>query len=458
MKKLLNIAAAALASTMLFVGCSNGVAEPEKEVKVIDNKIDLEGYLTDLGWYPTFTIKGSDMLGVTEKNAKITFTYQMDEGAEYTQFGVYYDNLYDDENKQLEAWKVYDGKIYNEKGVAQTLKGDYVQISQAEPIVLYINLTEAQSKAFAKRGMVIQGENCTLTDLTITYEGEVIIERNVKDFAKATGTVGGDAKLMLDPENANKTVAGLVDVLKTSNKKLTYEFEEPVSFEDVKSLTITSKTNYTLEVKDGAVVRKSSFNGESVKVYVEASKYTYAIGDGNGNGEAGVLYKKYVQSNNWSGEPDYLENTKVKIKELWEDYTGDAEAIAFVGTNQKTHPDAKGDSCLYYVYKSNADAESDKKIYKGTEWSTDPISVTIYTDENNASTYSYEGALTGDYSDLTINISDFVKSGKDIKDPKTGKVTTPGKAVNLKKVTGIRIDTNKTEGDLYVKGLSVTLK
>ena len=48
MKKLLNIAAAVLASTMLFVGCSNGSAAPA-EPEYQDLAADLAGQDLDLG-------------------------------------------------------------------------------------------------------------------------------------------------------------------------------------------------------------------------------------------------------------------------------------------------------------------------------------------------------------------------------------------------------------------------
>lgn len=477
MKKLLNIAAAALASTMLFVGCSNGVAEPEKAddgVKVIDNEIDLEGYLTDLGWYPTFTMAGSDMLGVTEKNAKITFTYQMDEGAEYTQFGVYYDNLYDDsgsttEEHTLEKWKVYDGKIYNEKGVAQTLNKDYVQISQAEPIVLYINLTEAQGKAFAKRGMVIQGENCTLTGLTISYEGEVIIERNVKDFAKATGTVTGskNTKLMLNPDNANETVIGIIGIKNTESSNAVYKFEEPTDFTGLSRVRITARSGYKYGLNSDKtdVEKKSTYiNGWEADTYATYINWDAAFKTNDSSNQ--LFFKTYNEDNTVKNESEWV---PAKIKDFYPDYT-DPDALAYglndysADNGEKLNSDAvflqEGKEyskwCMRYVLTEKCDnvqTATEKRVHVGHK-EGGYLTVTLFTDDNTSSTITVKDDVPAEFTEVPLAFKDFTKIADDVKDSKTGKVITKGKKVDLKKVTGIKIETGESSGDLYIKAIN----
>lgn len=458
MKKLLNIAVAVLASTMLFVGCSNGSAAPA-EPEYVDYSVDLTDYQVDLGWYPTFNMLGSDMLGITEKNPKLSFTYTMDEGAEYQQFKIMYGN----EPDESAGWTLYDGDLYNEKGVKQTLKeGALVNSEKSQTI--YIKPNAKQAAKFARCGIVVQGDLCTLDSFVISYEGVEIVPKNIKNFAKIDGTTSGDAIIMLDPDNANNTVLALEGITSDKSLEASYEYTDLLDFTDLSSVVITLRTGYNLKANTttGDISKVSSFkNGFYGMSYVAYPQYSnavatkaYAPGDKLNDAEVKIAIPKNAIYNPWN-----VAAGPKKIKEFFADYSH-ADAIAYSKITGSAYQGGDlGDGNVY------TDAQCVNKAEKGKVWDKTPITITLYTDDDNSSSYTFyskdtnknytDKPFSGEYADYTFKFSDFKEEAPDTVN-KDGKVTKEGKAVNLKKVKGIKITTNGSEGDLYIKAINFT--
>lgn len=457
MKKLLNIAVAVLASTMLFVGCSNGSAAPA-EPEYVDYSVDLTDYQVDLGWYPTFNMLGSDMLGITEKNPKLSFTYTMDEGAEYQQFKIMYGN----EPDESAGWTLYDGDLYNEKGVKQTLKeGALVNSEKSQTI--YIKPNAKQAAKFARCGIVVQGDLCTLNSFVISYEGVEIVPKNIKNFAKIDGTTSGDAIIMLDPDNANNTVLALEGITSDKSLEASYEYTDLLDFTDLSSVVITLRTGYNLKANaNGVVSKESSFkNGFYGMTYVTYGQYSCAVatkdyqpGDKLNDKEVVIAIPKNAIYNPWN-----VGAGPTKIKEYFADYS-DAEEIAYSKITGSAYQGGDlGDGNVY------TDAACTNKAEKGIVWDKTPITITLYTDDDNSSSYTFyskdtdknytDKPFSGEYADYTFKFSNFTEKAPDTVN-KDGKVTKEGKAVNLKKVKGIKITTNGSEGDLYIKAINFT--
>lgn len=80
-------------------------------------------------------------------------------------------------------------------------------------------------------------------------------------------------------------------------------------------------------------------------------------------------------------------------------------------------------------------------VSKESAYLNDKLTITLFTDKENASSVDYNGTLSADYANIELKKADFVKTG------------SKG-AVDFTKVAGIKISTNSNTGTLYVKSIT----
>lgn len=383
---------------------------------------------TDLGWYPTFTMTGSDfaMLDGAD-NVKITFTVTGDEGASYFQVGVQYGN------GSFGSWGVYDGKIYDEEGntISVNDSGIFQNIS-----TFVLKPETEQITSLLDRGLILQGDNATLTSVKIEYVGDAYsVKRDYTNFSNLTGTFYGGGELLSDPDNENITAWTIESSGENINSR--FIFTDTLDFSNKSSVVLNARTSYDY-------VNGSTLQGD---VYLVYNIYTWEVSDGTvKSGETtipqGVLYNSYNR------------NAIIYIKDVWSNYTGDATDYAYgKGKNELNVTDdnasvATGsfwaDYCMGYVY---SDSACENKIVVSTyNYQTvtyDNLQIALFTDTDTGKVSSiyYDGSFSVDYADITINFTDLTQTGS------TG-------AVDFSKIRGIIISTNLSTGTLYIKNIT----
>ena len=483
MQKLLNIAAAVLASTMLFVGCSNGSAAPA-EPEYQDLAADLAGQDLDLGtaWSNTVSVKGSAELSMLSSGAKISVAFKVTDAASYHMIKCVYNNLYDDAGENvLKGWEDYQGKYYDAEGNELAIDNGYIR--PTEDGVIIIKPTDTQIAAFKKRGLIIQGYATAIESVTVSYIGKKFIRTDVNDFANITGTVGGKSKLMLDPENANVTILGLEDIQNNESQTIEYSFSEPADLTGLKGVKFSLRTGYYLKADTGTgavtdseadtgtgdISKVSTFkNGNYVKLAPTYNRYCvepdaegHLVNSYGDKTKKLSLYdimtnKDFVKTGVIPDESLLPENAK----EIYP-YADLAVEALYTESNDNRWQE-------HFIYlEGNIEAKTNPENSKysyGPAWAAKPITITLITDDNNSSSYTFyskdgdaytDKPFSGEYADYPFKFSDFTEKAPDTVN-KDGKVTKEGKAVNLKKVKGIKITTNGSEGDLYIKAINFT--
>ncbi len=441
MKKIITAVTALIAMSVAFMSCgfTDGAAEPQLDYQTVN--VDLEEYSnTDLGWYPTFEMVGSDFAALKGvDNPKITFVVEKDEGAEYYQVGLQYGN------GSVGSWGSYDGKIYDKEGNVISVNNEGI----FQNISTFVLKPEAkQIESLLDRGLVVQGDKATLTSVTIEYVGDKGINTTIRNMAKADGTFGGKGEVLLDPDNANITVWTIES--KEENVDATYKFTGAADLSKVTSVVLNARTNYkyVADTSSGAVSKESAYlNGSQEQSFLAYNIYTWKVSDGKVKDKSGaveVTVPKGVLYNS------YNNNQTIYLKDAYPEYTGNASDYAY-GNNKNELNNNKdkaymanknewSDWCVGYVFSDEA-CTNKIAIVDYTAVTEDNLIITLFTDDDYASSIYYNGKLSAGYADIALEKADFVKSGKK-------------GAVDFTKVAGIKISTNLSTGTLYVKSIT----
>ena len=482
MKKLLNIAAAVLASTMLFVGCSNGLAAPA-EPEYQDFAVDLEEKVVNIGWYPNvFEMIGSEFKCFDgAKDPKITVTWELAD-SNWFQVRLQYGN------GSVGDWGALDTPIYDEKGKKITLDGGFIKSnSKCDNLTAVIKPNEKQVKTFLDRGLIIDGSNIKLTSVTLSYVGEEVVQTNVTNFAKGNGKVGGEVgKLQLDPENANLTVWAIEGIKADKSVKSEYKYDNKLNLQigkkDPTKLKVTLRNGYKYVFKEGEIVKEDTFdNGAYASKYVQFDNmYNYLIADkqyiipktdhDGGKDKGGWTSEAFTIEKGEVFNPYWIFNGPVKIKDMvtstakYEEDKAYAErdldaGIQYtneitVGLSEKTEKIKLSGYKLKnaYVYEDSdctKKAQQEEVHIDNTE-----MYVVVYTSAAKASKYvipETEFTGTAEYKEFEIKLADGVACGEAEKDAK-GNVTKYAKC-DFKEITKVEIVTNESAGDIYVKSL-----
>ena len=473
MKKLLNIAAAVLASTMLFVGCSNGLAAPA-EPEYQDFAVDLEEKVVNIGWYPdVFEMIGSEFKCFDgAKDPKITVTWELAD-SNWFQVRLQYGN------GSVGDWGALDTPIYDEKGKKITLDGGFIKNnSKCDNLTAVIKPNEKQVKTFLDRGLIIDGSNIKLTSVTLSYVGEEVVQTNVTNFAKGNGKVGGEVgKLQLDPENANLTVWAIEGIKADKSVKSEYKYDNKLNLQtgkkDPTKLKVTLRNGYKYVIDNGEVVKKDTFdNGKYSSPDVQFDNINnYLIADkditipdvefdwGTAKGfviNAGEVYNMYWPVNGIEKISNHVTSTLIsKDGNAYakKDVASGIQKATWKGGNLSQDVQLSGyklASADVYLNKDCTDkAKQVEEHIDDTE-----MYVVVYTSDAKASKYvipETEFTGTAEYKEFEIKLADGEACGEAEKDAK-GNVTKYAKC-DFKEITKVEIVTNKSAGDIYVKSL-----
>ena len=475
MKKLLNIAVAVLASTMLFVGCSNGSAAPA-EPEYQDFAVDLEEKVVNIGWYPdVFEMIGSEFKCFDgAKDPKITVTWELAD-SNWFQVRLQYGN------GSVGAWGALDTQIYDEKGKKITLDNGFIKNnSKCDNLTAVIKPNEKQVKTFLDRGLIIDGSNIKLTSVTLSYVGEEVVQTNVTNFAKGNGKVGGEVgKLQLDPENANLTVWAIEGIKADKSVKSEYKYDNKLNLQigkkDPTKLKVTLRNGYkyVIDNDNGEVVKKDTFdNGkysspdvqfDNINNLLIADKDitfpTVKFDWGTAQGfviNAGEVYNIYWPVNGIEKIGKHVTTTLISKD-------GNAYAKKDVASGIQTATWKSGnlsqDVQLSGYKLASADVYEDSNCTTKAQQIVKHIDdtemyVVVYTSDAKASKYvipETEFTGTAEYKEFEIKLADGVACGEAEKDAK-GNVTKYAKC-DFKEITKVEIVTNKSAGDIYVKSL-----
>lgn len=440
MKKIITAVTALIAMSVAFMSCgfTDGAAEPQYDYQKLN--LDLDGLNTVIGNYPNqFEVKGSNFSPLDgQENPKITVNFVATEGSNWFQVQIFYGNNPDDSD---DGWKTYNkllnSTVYDAQGNKITLTDDgFIKNNdKLSNTTFVLKPNKEQLAALIKRGLVLQGANVEIKEVILEYVGEKAVITNVKNIAKADGSFSGKGEILLDPENANITT-WTIDSDGRNNVDATYTFKDKADLSKSNSLTLNARTNFKL-VNDSNIISKVSDYSRELKLAYNI--YTLAVSDGSikdTSGESEITVPKGVLYNS------YNKNKAIYIKDIYPDYEGDAEDYAYgknvneLGTDKSEAFMADGntwsDYHCGYVYKDSACNE------KVTKSEANDIKITIFTDDDYASSITYKGPYSADYDNITLNIADFTKSGE--KD-----------AVKISKVKGFKISTLSSKGTLYIK-------
>ena len=472
MKKLLNIAAAVLASTMLFVGCSNGLAAPA-EPEYQDFAVDLEEKVVNIGWYPNvFEMIGSEFKCFDgAKDPKITVTWELAD-SNWFQVRLQYGN------GSVGDWGALDTPIYDEKGKEITLDAGFIKNnSKCDNLTAVIKPNEKQVKTFLDRGLIIDGSNIKLTSVTLSYVGEEVVQTNVTNFAKGNGKVGGEVgKLQLDPENANLTVWAIEGIKADKSVKSEYKYDNKLNLQigkkDPTKLKVTLRNGYKYVINGSEIVKEDTFdNGKYGSPDVKFGKddkhsqYSYYIADVDqtipaktfnwGSTEQVIIKKGELFNAYWPA------SGAQKISEFVASTLVSTDGLAYAEKNTDEgvqSNDWEGTTVTGYKVKTpfiytdpgcTTKAQQVEEHIDGTE-----MYVVVYTSDAKASKYvipETEFTGTAEYKEFEIKLADGVACGEAEKDAK-GNVTKYAKC-DFKEITKVEIVTNKSAGDIYVKSL-----
>lgn len=445
MKKIITAVTALIAMSVAFMSCgfTDGAAEPKYDYQKVN--LDLDGLNKVIGFYPNqFEVKGSNFLPLDgQENPKITVNFVATKVENWFQVQIMYGNNPDD---STDGWKPYNellnGTIYDAQGNKITLDDGYIKNNEKLSNTTFVlKPNKEQLAALIKRGLVIHGSYVEIKEVILEYVGEKTVITNVKNIAKADGSFSGKGEILLDPENANITT-WTIDSDGRNNVDATYTFKDKADLSKANSLTLNARTNFKLVSNSNIVSKVADYARELKLAY---NIYTWKVSDGtikDTSGESEIIVPKGVLYNS------YWKNKTIYIKDIYPNYEGTANDFAYAKVDDKGAGVAElgndnseafmadgndwANWCCGYVYKDSACTE------KVTKSEANDIKITIFTDDDYASSFTYKGPYSADYDNITLNIADFTKSGKK-------------GAVKISEVKGFTISTNSSKGTLYIK-------
>lgn len=427
MKKIITAVTALIAMSVAFMSCgfTDGAAEPQYDYKTAD--INLSKYNTKIGYYPSqFEMPGADFAMLDGANqTKITISGEMTAGASYYQIQVMYGNNPDDSS---DGWKLYDEPIYDEDGNKIALEDGHVKTKKTF-------ILKPTSDKILKRGLIMQGANFEITSLKIQYVGDVeYVNTNIDDFSKVEA-LEGDGKVILEPTDANISTLKIV-ANENTDEYVAYKFTGAADLSSAENFILNMRTAYELSIESDELVKKTDYKlGKRVAGPIMWNAYCLEEGTEN------HLVNMYA---------DNKENLSLKEIKSSTDFNAGVFAGDYSsGTGGTIFSVAEGDEKIYPYYKDSEVADgkwkphylySDVDCTKKIEGEADFRFKIQLISEKGTSTYSFdpETVITGDYTDFTLPMDKFEKTGD----------------FDLKKVTGYKIMTGySTTGTFYIKSI-----